>query len=101
MWNKTLQLHTSRCFEQYDRITLEPRPKPRPEILDIARRDDTVALFVFLQRRRKLANAGHNVGARRQCETSDVRVTLLRRSAELAHRTKDDYPLPSATGSFE
>ena len=28
-------------------------------------------------------------------------MTLLRRRTELTHRTKDDYPLPSATSSFE
>src|SRR6267378_5487657 len=97
MWYKTLELHTTRCFEQYDRVALQPGLKLRPEIFDIGRRDHALALLVLLERGRELADARDDVRSRCQRETSDIGVTLFRRRTELPHRTKDDYPLPSAT----
>src|SRR5207248_7999913 len=75
--------------------------KLRPEIFDIRRGDHAFPLILLFERGGELTNSGDDVGARRQCETGDVGVTLLRRGTELTHRTKDDYPLPSATSSVE
>ena len=101
MWYETFQLHAARRLEQNDCVALQSGLKPWPEIFDIRRRDHAVALILLLERRRELANSGHDVSTGRQRETRDVGVTLLRRCTKFSHRTKDDYPLASATSAFQ
>src|SRR5215210_5143558 len=101
MWNESLELHSTRRLEQNYSVTLESGLELRPEVFDIRCGYHSLALALLLERRHKLSNAGDDVGTRRQRETSDVRMTLLRCRPELPHRSKDDYPLPSATCSLQ
>src|SRR2546423_13076580 len=101
MWYETFQLHAARRLEQDDSVALQSGLKLRPEIFDIRRSDHALALIPFFQRRRELTDSSDDVGAGRQREISDVGVTLLGRRTQLSHRTKDDYPLSSATSSLE
>src|SRR5258705_1654047 len=97
MWNESLELHTARRLEQNNSVTLEPGLELRPEIFDARRGAHSPALVVFLERGRELSDAGDDICARCQCETRDIGVALLRCRAQLPHRSKDDYPLPSGT----
>src|ERR1700680_851576 len=56
---------------------------------------------MLLECGRELADARDDVRSGCQRETRDIGVTLFRRRTELPHRTKDDYPLPSATGALQ
>jgi hypothetical protein len=100
MWNKAFKLNTARRLEQNNSVALEPALELRPQIFDVGSRDDSLAVFPFLESRSEFSDSRHDVCARSQCETRDVGVTLLRRRTKLPHRTKDDYPLPSGTGSL-
>jgi hypothetical protein len=100
MWNKTLQLNAPRRFEQNNSVALEPALKLRPQVLDVRSGDDALVVLPFLERGSELSDSRHDVCTRSQRETGDVGVTLFRRRTELPHRTKDDYPLPSGTGSL-
>ena len=100
MWNKALQLHAARRLEQNNGISLEPALELRPQIVDVGSGNDALALFPFLERGSEFANPRDDVGTRSQCETRDFGMTLRRCRTELSHRTKDDYPLPSGTGSL-
>src|ERR1700693_4605355 len=86
MWNKALQLNAARRLEQNNSVALEPALELRPQILDIGSRR---------------ADPRTNVGTRSQCETRDLGMTLPRCPTQFSHRTKDDYPLPSGTGSLK
>ena len=77
MWNESLELHTARRLEQNNSVTLEPGLELRPEIFDIRRRNHSRALVLPFERGRELTDAGHNVRAGCQRETSDVGMTLL------------------------
>ena len=76
MWNKTLQLHAPRRFEQNNSVTLEPALELRPQVVDVGSGDDALALFLFLERGCELANPRHDIGTRCQCETRDISMTL-------------------------
>jgi hypothetical protein len=98
MWNKALQLHSTRRLEQNNSVALETALELRPQIFDVGRGDDPLAVFPFLESGSEFSDPRHDICTRSQCETRDVGVTLLRRRTKLPHRTKDDYPLPSGTG---
>src|SRR3954452_6764540 len=101
MWYETLQLHSARSLEQNDCVPLQSGLKLRPEIFDVGGGDHALTLIPFFQRGRELADSGDDVGTGRQREVRDVSVTLLRGRTQFPHRTKDDYPLSSATSSLE
>ena len=100
MWNKALQLNAARRLEQNNSVALESALELRPQVVDVGSGDDALAIFPFLERGSKLADPRHDVGTRSQCENRDVGMTLLRCRTKFSHRTKDDYPLPSGTGSL-
>ena len=77
MWNESLELHSARRLEQNNSVTLESGLELRPEIFDIRCGDHSLPRILFLERRRELSDSGDDVHTRRQCETSDVRMTLL------------------------
>lgn len=62
MWNKALQLHATRRFEQNNSVTLEPPLKLRPQIFDVGSGDYSFALFLLLESGGELADPRHNVG---------------------------------------
>src|ERR1700682_2186170 len=101
MWNEALELHSARRLQQDNSVALESGLKLRPEIFDVRRRDHPPALLLFLERWSEFSNAGNDVCSRCQRETSNVGMALRRCRTQLPHRTKDDYPLPSATGALE
>src|SRR2546423_3895685 len=100
MWNKALQLNAARRLEQDNSIALKPALKLRPQILDVGSGDHALAILPLLERGGELADPRNDVGTRSQCETRDVGMTLLRCRTQFSHRTKDDYPLSSGTGSL-
>lgn len=100
MWNKALQLYTPRRLEKNNSVALEPPFKLRPQVFDVGSRDDALTVFPLLERGSEFPDPRHDVSTRSQRENRDVGVTLLRRRTKLSHRTKDDYPLPSGTGSL-
>ena len=101
MWYEALELYTTRRLQQDNGVALQPGLKPRPEVFDIRCSDHSLMLILLLQRWRELTNTGDDVGSGCQRETSDIGMALRRSRTELPHRSKDDYPLPSATGSLE
>src|SRR4030088_1266243 len=100
MWNEALQLYAPRRLEKNNSVALEPSFELRPQVFDVGSRDDTLTVLPLLERGSEFADPSHDVCTRGQCENRDDGVTFPRRSTKLSHRTKDDYTLPSGTGTL-